>query len=202
MLYCLQGTLKECSPQHAVIEAMGLGFYVFIPASFYFQMPVPGSRVTIYTYLRLKDDEPVLYGFPGKKERDFFKVLIGVSGIGPKTALSLLGHLPLSQLFRAIVQEDLDALTRTPGIGNKTAMRLVYELKDKVDKEQLDAGYPDPREKMCEEHWEDVQQALQALGYSPKEINRAQKGIHEEEHSNLEELFKKALSFLGKKKGS
>ena len=201
MLDCLQGTLKECSPQHAVIEAMGLGFHVFIPASFYFQMPAAGSKITIYTYLQIKDDEPVLYGFPGKKERDFFKVLIRVSGIGPKTALSLLGHLSLSQLFRAILQEDLDALIRTPGIGKKTANRLVYELKDKVDKEQLETESADSRGKLCGGHWDDLQEALQALGYSPKEINRVQKGIREEEeYSNLEELFKRALVLLAKKK--
>ncbi len=198
VLCYLQGTLKECSPQHAVVEAMGLGFYVFIPASFYFQMPVPGSTVKIYTCLQIKDEEPVLYGFPGNKERDFFKILIGVSGIGPKAALSLLGHLSLSQLSRAILQEDLYALTCIPGIGNKTARRLVYELKDKIDKRQAETTPPSSKEETYADYWDDVQHALQALGYSPQEITRAKKGIGGEEHSNVEELFKKALAFLAK----
>lgn len=198
MLDCLQGTLKECSPQHAVVEIMGLGYYVSIPASFYFQLPAAGNKVTMYTCLQIKDDEPVLYGFPEKKERDFFKQLIRVSGIGPKTALALLGHLTLAQLFRAILQEDLEALIRTPGIGNKTARRLVYELKDKVDK--MDLEIPVYPEGPGEGHWDDVQQALLALGYSTKEITRAQEGVLGEEHANLEEMFKKALVFLAEKK--
>jgi Holliday junction DNA helicase RuvA len=202
MLYYLQGTLVECSPQHAVVEAMGLGFYIFVPASFYFQMPNPGSTIKIYTSLQIKDDEPVLYGFPGKKERDFFKMLTGVSGIGPKAALSLLGHLSLAQLSRAILLEDFAALTCIPGIGSKTAKRLVYELKDKVSRSQAQAAEPaSPAagEERSENYWDDVQQALLSLGYSHREIAAAQKSIDNEKYSNLEELFKQVLAFLAKK---
>lgn len=200
MLYYLRGTLQESSPQHALIEVMGLGFYVSIPASFYFQLPAAGSAIELYTYLRIRDEEPILYGFPGKKERDFFTTLISVSGIGPKTALSLLGNLSFSQLIRAILLEDLDSLLTVPGIGKKTARRLIYELKDKIDKEQSEMALPSDGEAgIFKEHWDDVHQALQSLGYSAQEIARAKKGVGEEEHSSMEELFKKALAFLGKK---
>lgn len=199
VLYYLEGTLKECSPQHAVVEVMGLGFYILIPASFYFKMPVPGSTIKIYTCLKLKDEEPVLYGFPGKEERDFFNLLTSVSGIGPKVALSLMGHLPLSQLSRAILLEDLDTLTCIPGIGSKTAKRLVYELKEKIAQKQGETGFNDFEEKSAGGYWDDVQQALQALGYAPSEIKTVRKVIDKEEHLTLEELFKKALVFLAEK---
>lgn len=184
--------------QHAVVEAMGLGFHVFIPASFYFQLPVPGSTVKIYTCLQIKDEEPVLYGFPGHNERDFFKMLLGVSGIGPKAALALLGHLSLSQLSGAILQEDLYTLTCIPGIGSKTAKRLVYELKDKINKRQAETTAPASGEESHTQYWDDVQQALLALGYSIQEVTRAKKALNGKEHLNMEELFKKTLAFLAK----
>ena len=196
MLSFLQGTIQECSPQHVIVEAMGLGFYVHIPASFYFQMPLPGNTVTIHTFLQIRDDQLILYGFRSNDERNFFKMLLSVSGIGPKIALALLGHLSLTEIARAIMQEDMHALMSIPGIGQKTARRLIYELKDKLKGWQLEsvAGAGG----VIFDHWQDVQQALAALGYSSQEINRAKKELGTEEHLNIGELFKKALLFLAK----
>ena len=178
-----------------IIEALGLGFYVHIPASFYFQAPSPGDTITVYTYLQVKDDRLALYGFRNDEERNFFKTLLGVSGIGPKIALALLGHLALTEIAGAVMQEDMSVLTSIPGIGKKTARRLIYELKDKFKGWQLDdlAGTGG-----IAENWQDVQQALAALNYSSREINRAKKEIATEENLGTEELFKKALLFLAK----
>lgn len=196
MLSFLQGILQECSPQHMIIEALGLGFYIHIPASFYFQLPPPGNTVKVYTYLQIRDDRLVLYGFCSNEEKDFFKVLLGVSGIGPKIALALLGHLSLTEIAGAVVQENKQTLTSIPGIGQKTARRLIYELKDKFKGWHLDET--GGAERIAVDHWQDVQQALTTLGYSSKEINRAQKELSAEEDLNMEELFKKALLFLAK----
>lgn len=197
MLSFLQGTLRECSPQHMIIEALGLGFYIHIPASFYFQMPLPGNIVTVHTFLQIKNEQLVLYGFRSNDERNFFKMLLDVSGIGPKIALALLGHLTLPETAGAILQEDMQVLTSIPGIGQKTARRLIYELKDKLQGWQLD-GTGGITEGIAVDRWQDVQQALVALGYSPREINKAKNKLSADEDLNIEDYFKKALLFLAK----
>ncbi|MDO9533945.1 MAG: Holliday junction branch migration protein RuvA [Bacillota bacterium] len=199
MLSYLQGTLKECHPQYVVVDAMGLGFHVLIPASFYFQMPHPGQSVIVYTYLQIKDDGLTLYGFRSYKERDFFKMLLGVSGIGPKVALSLLGHLSMLQISDAIMQEDILSLTSIPGIGSKTAKRVVYELKDKVSAQyENEADFGFKEQGGSNNYWQDVQQALIALGYSPQETNKARKVLSRDGDLSVEDLFKEALDFLAK----
>lgn len=199
MLSYLQGTLKECHPQYVVVDAMGLGFHVLIPASFYFQMPHPGQSVIVYTYLQIKDDGMMLYGFRSNEERDFFKMLLGVSGIGPKVALSLLGHLSMLQISDAIMQEDTISLTSIPGIGGKTAKRLVYELKDKVSAQYEDASdFGFKEQEGSSNYWQDVQQALIALGYSPQETNKAKKVLSKDANLSVEDLFKQALDLLSK----
>jgi len=196
VLSFLKGTLQECSPQHVIVEAMGLGFYVHIPASFYFDLPPPGSPVTIHTFLQLRDDQAVLYGFRSGEERKFFKMLLSVSGIGPRIALAVLGHLSLAEAAAAIAQADKPTLTTIPGIGPKIARRLVYELKEKIAGWQSKAGAGD--EGVTADQWQDVQQALLALGYSLPEITRAKKNLHIEEPLNVDALFKKVLLFLAK----
>jgi Holliday junction DNA helicase RuvA len=198
VLSYLQGTLRECFPEYIIVETMGFGFYILIPASFYFEMPLPGSKVTIYTYLQVRDDGLLLYGFRSFEERDFFKMLLGVTGIGPKVALSILGHLSPQQFSAAITTEDMLTLTGVPGIGNKTAKRLVYELKEKLDgygkADAVSAG-----EEINPNVWRDVQQALISLGYSPGEVERAKKALIAEEAEGVEALFKKALAYLGQR---
>ncbi len=196
MLSFLQGTLKECYPGYVVVEIMGIGFQIIIPASFYFQLPLPGNTVTIFTHLHVSDDGLLLYGFRSNEERDFFKMLLGVTGIGPKVALAALGHLSPNQISAAIVEEDLPALTGVPGIGSKTAKRLVYELKEKMNtwREKNDA-LPEGEE-INPVAWRDVQQALTALGYSAGEVERAKKALAAEEAEGVEVLFKKALALL------
>ena len=201
MLSYLQGTLKESHPQYVIVDAMGLGFHILIPASFYFQMPDPGHNVTVYTYLQIKDDGMTLYGFRSNKERDFFKMLLGVSGIGPKVALSLLGHLSMAQISDAIMQEDFIILTSIPGIGSKTAKRVVYELKDKVSVQNDNAADSITQEQWgSNNYWQDVQQALIALGYSPQETNKARKFLSRDGDLSIEDLFKQALDFLANSK--
>lgn len=198
MLWSLEGILKECHPEYIIVETQGLGFQVLIPASFYFQAPAPGEKVLIYTFLQVKEEQLVLYGFKNKEERDFFRVLLGVAGIGPRAALSLLGHLELSEITAAILGEKISTLTSVPGIGSKTAKRLIYELKEKLISLREGRGDLDSRIIQAQNPWLEVRQALLFLGYTEQEIMQAKNALAGEGAKNTEELFKSALSFLSR----
>ncbi|MEW5921961.1 MAG: Holliday junction branch migration protein RuvA [Bacillota bacterium] len=193
MLSFLQGQLVEACPQHIIVQVGGLGIKVNIPPSFYFDLPGPGAEITVHTVLQLKDDEALLYGFHDSVERDFFKILTGVTGIGPKVALALLGHLTLPRLVRALETEDLQALSAVPGIGPKTARRLIYELKEKIATLKMEETGPLPTREV--DSWLTVEEALLGLGYAPREIARA-RNLLGKENGSVEEIFKKALSIL------
>ena len=185
----------ESHPRYLVLEWMGLGLQVLIPASLYFKTPATGETMTVFTYLQVKDDGFNLYGFLSRQERDFFKTLLRVSGIGPKVALSLMGHLNLSELYKAIYREEADVLTNVPGIGKKTAARLIYELKGILDFSKEEALSLNNEESKV---WNDVEQALLSLGYSPGEITKVKNQLEGKDELQIEELFKKALALLGK----
>jgi Holliday junction DNA helicase RuvA len=185
----------ESHPRYLVLEWMGLGLQVLIPASLYFKTPETGETMTVFTYLHVKDDGINLYGFLSKQERDFFKTILRVSGIGPKVALSLMGHLTLSQLYQAIYREETEILTNVPGIGKKTAGRLIYELKGILDFSKEESLSLNNEELKV---WNDVEQALLSLGYSLAEITKVKNQLEGMVELPMEALFKKALGLLGK----
>ncbi len=195
MLSFLQGNLVEACPQFLVIQVGGLGLKVNIPPSLYFDLPGPGAEITVHTAFLLKDDEAVIYGFRSPLERDFFKLLIKVSGIGPKVSLALLGHLSLHHLVKALEMEDIASLSVVPGIGQKTAKRLIYELKEKVTTFYKDNHSSVPAEEA--DLWATLEAALLGLGYSQSEIARARKLLGKEKDS-VEAIFKKALHILSR----
>lgn len=194
MLDFIKGTLKESHPQYLIIDWMGLGIKIHIPASLYFKTPQAGETITLFTHLHVKDDGITVYGFSNDEDRNFFKVLLGVSGIGPKVALSLMGHLTLSQLYSSISREEIQVLTNVPGIGQKTARRLVYELKEKLDFGKR-AVSPVQDEL---EVWKGVEEALLSLGYSVTEITGVRNKLEDSTGLQMEDLFRKALVLLGK----
>lgn len=128
----IKGTLVQASPAGIVIETNGIGYKLFVPASVFSCLPQIGSPLTLYTSFIVRELVQALYGFSSMNERDFFEALLGVTGIGPKIALALIGHMPLHDLQRAISSEDTAALCRVPGIGKKGAERLIIEMRDKV----------------------------------------------------------------------
>jgi len=148
----------------------------------------------VFTYLQPKEDGVKLFGFLSREERDFFKTLLGVSGIGPKVALSLMGHLSLTQLAGAISREEIHILVNVPGIGRKTASRLIYELKDKMSLSEEENLSADKEEYKI---WKDVELALISLGYSAAEVVKVKKALGDNTDLQMEELFKKALALLG-----
>jgi holliday junction DNA helicase RuvA len=187
MFSFIKGTLVEIETNKAIIEAAGVGYLIFIPVSAYTSLPPVGSLVTLHTSFIVREDAQILYGFLNKEERTLFETLISISGIGPKTALSILGHLDMEAFGRAIQNNNFSIICKVPGVGKKTAERLIVELKDKnIFKNFSFKGKGGDR-------IADAIQALITLGYNPIQ---AQKAVKESVTENLEDtasLIKSAL---------
>jgi Holliday junction DNA helicase RuvA len=133
MITCLRGTLIELSPTHVVVEVAGVGYEVLIPLSSYERLPAAGQELRLLTHLVVREDAHVLYGFASAAERELFRLLINtVSGIGPKIALSVLSGMNVTLFRGAVANGDVKALSQIPGVGKKTAERIVVELRDKI----------------------------------------------------------------------
>lgn len=130
MFEFIRGTLVSSSPIKAVIDVRGVGYALFVPINSH--LPNQGEEVTLYTSLIIREDAHTLFGFLTLEERDLFESLRAVSGIGPKTALALIGHMTIDVLYSAISQADAKSIAKTPGIGKKTAERLIIEMRDKL----------------------------------------------------------------------
>lgn len=127
-----KGILISASPTHIVLEVNGVGYSIFIPCRIIGELPPLGETIQVHTSFVVRELSQTLYGFLNNEERDIFEILLNITGIGPKLALSLIGHLTLVQLQSAVASQDFPMLCRVPGVGKKTAERLVVELKDKL----------------------------------------------------------------------
>lgn len=187
------GTLAESSPSKIVIDIGGLGYGVFIGASTFEKLPQTGQKMTIYTAEIIREDSHRLFGFLTPTERNFFLKLNDISGIGPKSALSLLGHLPFDELLIALQQSNVKLLGTIPGIGKKTAERLIIELRDKVD-------HASPVTIGGSTITNDAISALMNLGFNPLEAQRAVKTVltSSKEEPPLSQLISLALKNRGK----
>lgn len=167
MITFIKGPLIEVHPTHVVIEAGGLGYEVFIPLSSFDKLPAPGQVFTLHTHLSIREDAHVLYGFASTAERELFRLLIDkVSGIGPKTALAVLSGMNLTHFKSAVATGDIKSLSRIPGVGKKTAERMVVELKDKMDiTATWEAASADRSRDPQEQQVTDAVLALVSLGY-------------------------------------
>lgn len=204
MISFLNGIADEAAPDHAIIDVGGVGFYVNISPDTYERFPDSGEPVKIYTYMSVKEDGMSLYGFLSKDELAMFKLLISVSGIGPKGGLSVLSALGTDDLRFAIMSGDSKTLAKAPGIGKKTAERLVLELHDKISNDDI-TGQPDgngtetllagnDRNTATE-----ATQALSALGYSPSDAMKAVRKVMSESDmsdADTEAVLKAALREL------
>jgi Holliday junction DNA helicase RuvA len=170
MIDYIRGTLSESSPHHATLEASGIGYKLAIPVSCFGKLPQLGSACMLFVSTVIREDAHKSYGFFSKQERDFFEKLIEVSGIGPKTALALIGHMELSEMQLAIAHANVALLSKVPGIGKKTAERLVVELKDKTSK-IAEAAISAPTGK--KDLFSDALSALVNLGYQPLQAQKA-----------------------------
>jgi Holliday junction DNA helicase RuvA len=192
----LDGKLAVALPTQAVIDVGGVGYEVFIPLSSYDKLPPVGQSVRLLTYLHVREDAHLLYGFMSAAERDLFRLLVNnVSGIGPKLALAVLSGMSVNNFKGAVVNSDVAALSKISGLGKKTAERIVLELKDKVGVtaawEAASAAHaPSPEQERANE----AVLALIALGYKQVEAHRAVRELQEKERDkSAEELVKLAL---------
>lgn len=191
MIGRLSGTLLEKRPPLVLIDVQGVGYEVDVPMSSFYNLPALGERVILLTHFVVREDAQLLYGFLTAKERDAFRVLIRITGVGPKMALSLLSGLSVDELAQAVALQETGRLTRVPGIGKKTAERLLLELKGKIaDALPVVASSP-----AGVAH--DALNALLALGYSDKEALPALKQLPED--LSLEDAIRQALKLLAKK---
>ncbi len=169
MIGKLTGTLGEKNPPQVLVECGGVGYEVFVPMSTFYNLPACGAPVSLLTHFVVREDAQVLYGFGSAAERESFRQLIKISGVGPRTALAVLSGMTVSDLAHAVTSQESARLIKVPGIGKKTAERLLLELKGKLGADIGATALPG------DDAQADILQALVALGYSDKEATLALK---------------------------
>mgnify|MGYP003403043026 FL=1 len=172
MIGRIEGRLLEKNPPGILVDANGVGYEIDVPMSTFYQLPSISERVTLLTHLIVREDAHQLYGFSTNSERAAFRELIKISGVGARTALSVLSGLSVSELAQTITLQESGRLTRVPGIGKKTAERLLLELKGK-----LGADLGTAKTTAANDTATDVIRALLALGYNEREANAAVRGL-------------------------
>lgn len=198
MIALLTGTIAYKSPDHIILDVNGVGYRVLIPFSTYYELPESGM-VSLHIHTSVREDAIQLFGFRTRLEKSFFQLLLTVSGVGPKLARDILSNIQPAQLSQALMQGDIQKLSTIPGIGKKTAERLILELREKVRK--LDLGETpaaEPRLIPAEDVQEDVVSALQNLGYKEPQVRKVLGGLNAEPGCTVEELLRQALKVLMK----
>jgi Holliday junction DNA helicase RuvA len=185
----LTGTLLEKQPPMIAVDVQGVAYELDVPMSTFYQLPVAGSTTTLFTHLLVRDDAHLLYGFATNEERQLFRQLLKVNGVGARIALAILSGLSVQELHQAVAMQESGRITKIPGIGKKTAERLILELKDKLSGESGVAGAtPSPRD--------DALHALLALGYRDKEASAALAKVAAD--LSVSEAIRHALKLLSK----
>lgn len=192
MIGRITGILLEKMPPQIVVDCHGIGYEVDVPMSSFYNLPATGERVTLFTQFVVREDAQLLYGFLTVKEREAFRLLTRISGVGPKLALSVLSGMSVDELAQAVALQEVGRLTRVPGIGKKTAERLLLELKGK-----LADALPTLSGGGAASIQHEALGALMALGYSDKEALPMLKSLPE--GLSLEEAIRQTLKLLAKK---
>ncbi len=200
MIGRITGILIEKQAPQVLLDVGGVGYEVQVPMTTLFELPELGSKVTLVTHFVVREDAQLLYGFTREQDRMLFRSLIKVSGVGPKLGLAILSGMDANAFVRCVQQDDTSTLVQLPGVGKKTAERLLVEMRDKLSDWMLeldaDAGAPvtgGQRELVAE-----AESALVALGYKPAEASKAVKAANDEDISSSEELIRRALQSMVK----
>ncbi len=196
MISYVRGVLDYKEPNLVVVDINGIGYEVFVPLSTYQKLPAVGGQVKLHTYHHVREDAMQLYGFLSSEEKEVFELVLSISGVGTKVALSILSFISVNEFRRAIAQSDMKTLTKIPGIGKKSAERMVLELKDKIGDIHID-------ERMLRlleaESTNDAVSALLTLGASQSAaeyaVYRAERLLGED--AKIEDLIAQALKLLG-----
>jgi len=199
MIALLTGLIAHKSPDHIILDVQGVGYRVHIPFSTYYELPEEGGAATLHIHTSVREDAILLYGFRTRLEKSFFQLLIAVSGIGPKLARDILSNIQPGPLAQALAHGDLNMLSTIPGIGKKTAERLVLELKEKAGKLDLSSlPVSDKRQLPAEDVAEDVVSALINLGYKEPHVRKALAAMDVSGDISVEGLLKQVLKTLMK----
>jgi Holliday junction DNA helicase RuvA len=190
MIGKLTGTLSDKNPPQVLVDCNGVGYEVHVPMSTFYNLPESGVKVSLLTHFIVREDAQLLYGFATAAEREAFRQLIKITGVGPRMALSVLSGMSVGELAQAVTLQEGGRLVKVPGIGKKTAERLLLELKGKLGPDIGVAA------SVANDHQGDILQALIALGYSDKEAALALKALPAE--VGVSEGIKLALRALAK----
>ena len=197
MIGRLRGQLAEKQPPHLVVDVNGVGYEVEVPMTTLYRLPSVGEALTLHTHLVVREDAQLLYGFYEKRERELFRELIRLNGVGPKLALALMSGLEIDELVRCVQAQDTSTLVKIPGVGKKTAERLLVELKDRFKAWETMPAIAtlvvEPRAAAAVTSAEnDAVSALISLGFKPQEASRAVAAVREDGLSS-EEMIRRAL---------
>lgn len=192
MIGRLSGTLLEKNPPQILLDVQGVGYEVDVPMSTFYNLPALNEKVVLHTCMIVREDAQLLYGFGSHEERAAFRQLLKISGVGPKLALSVLSGLSLADLATAVVNKEVGRLTKIPGVGKKTAERLLLELQGKFVPATASAGQGAAANSINN----DIVNALQALGYNEKEADWAAKQLPAD--VGVSDGIRQALKYLSK----
>ena len=194
MIAWLKGELLEKQAPSLMINVNGVGYELEAPMSTFYELPAVGEVATVFVHMVVREDAQLLFGFTSKQQREMFRSLIRVNGVGPKVALAVLSTLSAQELMQCMANEDVTQLCRVPGIGKKTAQRLVVEMKDRLEKEFSDVALQVSAGESSTSNTRDAIDALVALGYKNAEAGRVVKTF--DASLSSEELIRQALRTL------
>ena len=194
MIGHLKGQIISKNPPEILLEVSGIGYELLCPMSTFYELGNLNDEILLFTHLSIKEDAHTLFGFISKDEKNIFRELIRVNGVGPKVALAILSHLAVPSLIECIANEDSDLLAKTPGIGKKTALKLIVELQDRLSKVELSSSYISNNaiQKSSNPNTQQAIEALQSLGFKTKEANNMVSKIEDKDLST-EQLIRQAL---------
>jgi holliday junction DNA helicase RuvA len=197
MIAQIRGQLVEKRPGAVVVETQGIGYQLFVSLSTFYDLPEANQGVRLHTYTHVREDLLQLFGFSTFLEKEIFQILIGVSGIGPKLALNILSGIAPAELIASLQAEDVARLTTIPGVGRKTAERLVFDLKEKIRKIAVRDEVPKEEKKKKDQVVEDVVSALVNLGYRKNQAEAVVEQVwRQRPEASLEEVLKASLRAL------
>ena len=197
MISYIKGKLAAKNLENVIVEIGGIGYKIFMSATSMDRLGEVGTEVKVHTYMRVREDDISLYGFCTNEELKMFEQLLGVSGVGAKVALSILANISPSSFALAIITGDLNTLKSLPGIGAKSAQRMILELKDKMKtQEAIETEFIPAKTAIKNDKAKDAIEALQVLGYARRDIDLAISKIDTNELS-VEEIIKQGLKYLG-----
>lgn len=197
MFAYIKGSLEVKSINYVVVENNGIGYKIYMSSKSIGTIGNIGEQVKVHIHYHVREDDISLYGFNSEEELRMFEILINVSGVGVKSALTMLSDITPSSFALAVINDDVTRLTKVPGVGKKTAQRLILELKDKLKSEDIASEEIEVEEKKNNNINNDVVVALQVLGYSKKEAETVLEKIDTNDLS-IEETIKQALKYLGR----